>query len=193
MLDNENKVSNYIRNFWYSSQKVKTDKWKKSQHYCSIIWCFYIKINILSCSASKLKWPNILIFLKKSFQENPSFQKICQGTFSKHKWELSHTNPANISESHLSKALCIMLNMSFSDNSRVKTFGHMHKYFTWGISQDNNCDLCSAVISEVSVRQEHLRSNCTLWLYSSLKYRGLARIFQHNSVSLKQAFQKGTQ
>lgn len=137
------------------------------------------------------KYPNLK---KKMFSRKSIFQKkTCQDTFSKNKQDHSHTNPANIRESHLSKALCIMLNMTFSDNSRVKTSGYMRKYFTWGISQDNSCDLCSAVLSEVSVRQEHLRNYCTLWLCSPLKYRGLSRIFERNSGSLKQAFQRGIQ
>lgn len=67
----------------------------------------------------------------------------------------------------------------------------MHKYFT--ISQDNSCDLFSAVLSEVSVRQEYLRNYSTLWLYSPQKYTGLSRNFQRKSGSLKQTFKKGTQ
>lgn len=94
-----------------------------------------------------------------------------------------------------------MLNMSFSDTSRVKTFGHMHIYFMFPISQDNSCDLCLDVLSEISVWQEHLRNYCTFWNASenivlSVIQSTKIGVFQETfmkTLAQKQTFQNGTQ
>lgn len=74
LLYNEDNASNYVGNLWCWSQKQTSEK--KCQPYWSIILCFYMKINILSCSASDLKCPSNLVKKKKErLQENLSFLK----------------------------------------------------------------------------------------------------------------------
>lgn len=63
LLYNEDNASNYVGNLWCWSQKQTSEK--KCQPYWSIILCFYMKINILSCSASDLKCPSNLVKKKK--------------------------------------------------------------------------------------------------------------------------------
>lgn len=179
-----------IGNLWCWSQKQTSEK--KCQPYWSIILCFYMKINILSCSASDLKCPSNLVKKKK---RKASRKSIFPKKHVKERFQsIGRNSTIPIPQTSVG-ATCQKYCASCWKCPSVITVGLKLLDICINILQFHKITVViySQLFFQGYLYNRNTSETIVLWLYSPLKYTGLSRNCQHKSGSLNQTFKKDAQ